>query len=96
MSMNRLIGILLLILLGLQYSLWIGEGSVSHVVRLKYDIDTQQQENTRLTERNRILALEVESLKRGLDSVEERAREDMGMIKPGETFYMVIDPDPNP
>lgn len=90
--MKLLTGILLLILLGLQYSLWIGEGSISHVYRLKHDIVAQQQENSRLSERNNILALEVDSLKAGIDSVEERAREDMGMIKPGETFFMVIDP----
>jgi cell division protein FtsB len=91
--MKWLIPILLILFIGLQYRLWIGEGSLADVARLDRDIQQQQVENDRLQERNRVLMLEVQALKSGLDSVEERAREDMGMIKPGETFFMVVEPE---
>ena len=90
--MKWLIVSLVIVLLGLQYRLWVGEGSLADVVRLNQEIDAQALENDRLKERNRVLATEVESLKSGLDAVEERAREDLGMIKPGETFFMVVEP----
>lgn len=85
---------LLLILLVLQYRLWVGDGSVAHMVRLDRELQRQSAANERLQERNRILALEVEDLKEGLNSIEERAREEMGMIKEGETFYMLIEANP--
>lgn len=90
--MKWLIPILLILLAGLQYRLWVGEGSLADVVRLNEEIKTQTLENDRLRERNRVLATEVKGLKSGIDAVEERAREDLGMIKPDETFFMVVDP----
>jgi cell division protein FtsB len=91
--MKWLIAALAVCLLFLQYRLWIGEGSLAEVVQLQRQIKEQQNEIERLQERNRILALEVRELKTGLDTVEERARSDMGMIKEGETFYMIIEKD---
>ncbi len=90
--MKWLIPTLLILLCGLQYRLWVGEGSLADVVRLSNEIDAQAQENDRLRQRNTVLAAEVDGLKSGLDAVEERAREDLGMIKPGETFFMVVEP----
>ncbi len=58
---------------------------------LQHKVDIQQEENDALRERNSILAGEVNDLKDGLESVEERARTDLGMVKEGETFYMVAD-----
>jgi len=75
----------------LQYRLWVGEGSLAQRQVLKHKVEVQQQENEVLRERNRVLANEVANLKDGLESVEERARTDLGMIKEGETFYMVVD-----
>ena len=72
---------------------WIGEGSIEHRVELKRKITRQQGENAAMSERNRILALEVDALKSGYAAIEERAREQMGMIKKGETFFMIIDSD---
>ncbi len=91
--MKILITILVILLIGLQYRLWVGEGSLAHRVELQKKIEQQQAENDALSERNRILALEVEALKSGLDGVEERAREQMGMVKQGETFFMIVDPE---
>lgn len=77
----------------LQYRLWVGEGSLAEVVGLQDQITVQQLEIDELQERNRILALEVTELKTGVKTIEERARTDMGMIKEGETFYIVVDED---
>jgi len=89
--MKWFVGILLVLFCALQYRLWIGEGSFAHVARLKAEIEEQSAENDRLKERNQILAIEVDALKSGTDSIEERARGDMGMIRKGETFYMVVE-----
>ena len=93
--MKIFIVILVVLLLLLNYRLWFSEGSFSHRTELQQQIDQQQAENTRLRERNQVLALEVEELKSGLDSIEERAREQMGMIKKDETFFMIVKPENN-
>ncbi len=87
--MKWLFAILIILLLALQYRLWQGEGSYMHAAKLERDIKQQQAENDRMRERNRILDVEVQDLKSGADSVEERARNDIGMIKKDETFFMI-------
>jgi cell division protein FtsB len=89
--MRWLLVILTLLFLLLQYRLWVGEGSMAQRQVLQHKVDIQQEENDVLHERNSILAGEVSDLKDGLESVEERARTDLGMVKEGETFYMVVD-----
>ena len=84
---------LLLVLLLLQSRLWLGEGSVPEVLRLREAVEAQRAENARLDERNRALAADVADLRRGLDGIEERARRDLGMIGEDERFYRVIDGD---
>ena len=66
--------VLILLLGGLQYRLWVGEGSLAQVSGLNEQIAEQQGENQRLLERNRILEAEVMELKQGMETVEERAR----------------------
>jgi cell division protein FtsB len=83
--------VLLMMFLVLQYRLWIGPGSWAQIASLKRDIEQQQQHNDRLITRNRMLEGEVLSLRSGLEAIEEHARNDLGMIKRGETFYLVID-----
>ena len=87
--MKWLILVLLVLFAALQYRLWYGEGSFSSSVKLERDIKQQEAENDRMRERNRILDVEVQDLKSGADSVEERARNDIGMIKKDETFFMI-------
>ncbi|MDR7090103.1 MULTISPECIES: septum formation initiator family protein [Cellvibrio] len=89
--MKWLLGVLIILLAGLQYRLWIGDGSLAQAHRLEADIKLQQAENDRMRERNRILDVEVEELKTGLDTIEERARNDIGLIKKDETFFMILD-----
>jgi cell division protein FtsB len=83
--------VLLLLLGGLQYRLWVGEGSLAQVSSLNKQIADQQGENERLLERNRILEAEVRELKQGMETVEERARQELGMVKEGETLYQLIE-----
>ncbi len=82
-----LLGLLLL----LQYPLWFGSGGLLTLWRLHQETGIQQEENLRLKERNQILGAKVLNLKKGLDSIEERARTELGMVKKGETFYRVIE-----
>ncbi len=79
----------LALLVGLQYRLWIGDGSLAHVARLKQEISSQQSENEKLLERNRVLTAEVIELKQGLETIEERARHELGMVKEGETLFQL-------
>lgn len=89
--MRWLIVVLAILLLVLQYRLWIGEGSLAQRAELRRTASQQQARNERLAERNNILAGEVAALKNGLDALEERARHDLGMVREGETFYLVVD-----
>ena len=81
--------VLILLLAGLQYRLWVGDGSLAQVEELQQQIIAQQGENERLLERNRILEAEVLELKQGVETVEERARHELGMLKEGETLYQL-------
>ncbi|WP_370979030.1 cell division protein FtsB [Agaribacterium sp. ZY112] len=91
--MKKLFVVLSILLLMSQYRLWVGEGSFAHIAELKRNITKQTAENQRLRAQNQRLALEVEGLRNGYDSVEEKAREELGLIKPGETFYLFIEPE---
>lgn len=89
--MRWLIALLVALLGTLQYSLWVGSGSLAQVHRLHVAVVKQTQENDRLAERNSALEAEVYDLKHGFAAIEERARTELGMIKKGETFYQVIE-----
>ncbi|MDX9687028.1 MULTISPECIES: cell division protein FtsB [Halopseudomonas] len=83
----------LALLAALQYRLWVGEGSLAHVAQLKQEIAEQQRENEKLLERNRVLTAEVIELKQGLETIEERARHELGMVKEGETLFQLSGDD---
>ncbi len=84
--------LLLVLLVYLQSRLWFGEGSYAQASALHREIAAQREENDQLEQLNRQLRSEVFALKHGLDSVEARARHDLGMIREGETFYLVHQP----
>lgn len=90
--MKLLIGVLILLLIGLQYKLWFGDGSLSEVVQLSRELEIQKEKLHILEERNKILEAQVLDLQNGLDAFEEKARNDLGMIKQGETFIQLIPP----
>jgi cell division protein FtsB len=85
---------LLLLLFALQSKLWFGAGGLPDARALQQTVKEQRVENARLQQRNDALSAEVEDLKSGETAVEERARSELGMVKPGETFYRVVEPHP--
>lgn len=91
----RWLRVLLVVLAGLlallQFRLWTGEGGRHSVAVLNEAVQAQTRENVGLEQRNAALAAEVEDLKTGEAAVEERARSELGMILPGETFYRVVE-----
>ena len=88
----RVLVLVLHALLGLlQYKLWFGSNGHREVAALRAQVAAQQAENLRLQQRNEALAAEVEDLKSGEAAIEERARSELGMVKPGEVFYRVVD-----
>lgn len=91
MTRRRLLLLLLVILVGLQFRLWTGTGSWEQITSLRRDIVQQKKVNENLNLRNERLYSEVRSLKNDLDSIEERARNDMGLIKSNETFYLIVE-----
>jgi cell division protein FtsB len=84
--------VLLILLIALQVHLWTGQGGLREVWRLEQSVATQKAENARLKKRNETLSAEVEDLKHGEEAIEERARSELGLLKPGETFYQVVEP----
>src|SRR3546814_21051793 len=77
----------------LQYRLWFGHGGAGDVRALSQQVEQQRRDNGGLQQRNDALAAEVAELKSedGGAAVEERARSELGMSKPGETFYRVVE-----
>lgn len=84
--------ILILVLIGLQLKLWSGNGSMHEVDGLRVAVKKQAEENTKLQQRNQAVGADVLDLKHGDQAVEARARTELGLIKPGETFYQVVEP----
>lgn len=92
--MKKIIVILLMLLVILQYKIWLGDGGVPEILQLQEESEAVQLQVNNLKERNGSLEAEVRDLKTGLDAIEERARSELGMIRKNETYYQVIDPDP--
>ncbi|HXY97618.1 MAG TPA: cell division protein FtsB [Steroidobacteraceae bacterium] len=88
--MKWLAAALAVVLVLLQYRIWVSDNGVRKVERLKQAVALQQAEDAQLVERNRQLAAEVRDLKTGMDALEERARSDLGMIARNESFYQVV------
>jgi len=81
--------ILLLLLVILQWQLWNGRGSVRDVAQLQAKLVEQKDANAKAALSNERLASEVNDLKDGLEMVEERARAELGMVKPNEVFVQI-------
>ena len=82
---------LALLLAWLQYRFWFGPGNSGEVMTLEAQVEHQNRDNDGLQQRNDALAAEVQDLKEGQAAIEERARSELGMIKPGEKFYRVVE-----
>ena len=88
--MKAIILVLVILLIVLQYKLWIEDGGVNQVMRLKREVAAKQIENDGLRDRNRALQAEVNDLRTGHAAMEEHARRELGMVKRGETFYLLL------
>lgn len=94
-ELNSLIGLLmrpilvflLLALIGLQYKLWLGDGSVTQWFNLEKKLAAEEQENKQLAARNRAIEADIIELKSGEQALEEQARYELGMVKDGEVYY---------
>ena len=87
----RILTLLLLALVcSLQYDLWWGKNGLAEYHEAQSYVTRQMDDNEQLVTRNALLYREIEDLNKGLASVEELARNDLGMIKPGETFYRLL------
>ncbi len=86
----------LLLLLGiLQYRLWFADGSLAEQHRLQLRVEEVTRINSELQARNAILEREVMELQSGNKGVEQRAREQLGLVREGETFYQIVEsPEP--
>lgn len=86
----RMLGIVLAVLLLLiQYPLWLGKGGWLRVWELDRQLHAEEGVNARLAARNGALQAEVDDLRAGKQALEERARYELGMVKPGEIFVQV-------
>ena len=94
MVLRIIAAILLVLVLALQYRLWVSPNGMRDLWRTEKAIEAQTQENERLAERNRTMAAEVRDLKEGRAAIEERARTDLGMVGGNETFFQVVPPPP--
>jgi len=86
--------ILVVLLLLLQYPLWLGKGSWLKVWDFNRQVEAQQLVNQQTKARNALLDAEVRDLKQGTAAIEERARSELGMIKRDEVFYQIIETSP--
>nr|WP_136250537.1 cell division protein FtsB [Ningiella ruwaisensis] len=82
--------ILITLLIGLQVRLWFGKNSISDYNSMQEQIAQLRQQNANLEQRNALLKADIEDLELGIDSMEERARNELGLIKEGETFYRIL------
>jgi cell division protein FtsB len=78
----------------LQYPLWLGKGGWLRVWEVDRQVKTQKDTNNRLQARNESLDAEVRDLKQGYDAIEERARYELGMVKQDEVFFQILDKGP--
>ena len=91
--LRTLIFCLLGIVLALQYALWFGKSNVVDLIHLGRSVLQLEKENLSLRERNNRLHAEVNEIKNRVEAIEARAREHLGLIMPGETYFQVVPAD---
>ena len=89
--MKALAGLLAVLIVLVQYPLWLGKGGWLRVWEVDRQLETQVARNERLERRNVALDAEVRDLKQGVDALEERARYELGMVKSDEVFFQIVE-----
>lgn len=88
--MKPMLVVLLALFALLQYELWFSQGGLRSVWHLKEAISVQSQKNHQAQLKNQTIAADIHDLKSGNEAIEERARNNLGMVKRDETFYQVV------
>ena len=89
--MKVLAGILGALIVAIQFPLWLGKGGWLRVWEVDRQVAAQRQKNAQLETRNAGIAAEVRDLKQGIDAIEERARYELGMVRPDEVFLQIVE-----
>ena len=89
--MRVLAGIFAALILLIQYPLWLGKGGWLRAWEVDRRLSAQKDTNESLERRNVALGAEVRDLKQGFDAIEERARYELGFVKPGEVFFQIVE-----
>ncbi|MBA6253714.1 MAG: cell division protein FtsB [Colwellia sp.] len=93
--MRAITVLLLVFLMLLQHRLWFGKNSVPDYLALEQEVKREIADNNKLKQRNKLLYADTDDLKSGVEAIEERARNELGMIKENETFFRVIPSEKN-
>lgn len=82
--------LLIIVLIGLHYRLWFGDNAYSEHLAMTAKVEELKQANEALRLRNKIMMADIKDLKSGLDAIEEKARNELGLIKENEVFYRIV------
>ncbi|MBA6232445.1 MULTISPECIES: cell division protein FtsB [unclassified Colwellia] len=93
--MRAITVLLLIFIVLLQHRLWFGKNSVPDYLALENEVQRQILDNDKLKQRNKLLYADTDDLKSGVEAIEERARNELGMIKEGEIFFRLIPSEKN-
>ena len=91
MSHRVLFGVLVLLLVFMQYAIWAGKNNILDLFTLNSTLNELTEQNKKLRNRNDRLHAEVIDIKSRLSAIEAHARSELGLIKPGETFFQIIE-----
>ncbi|MDP3589387.1 MAG: septum formation initiator family protein [Methylobacter sp.] len=89
--MKIIVAIIILLIIHFQYRIWIGDGSVAQIDAYQQRLDLLKKQAEEKRQRNEALYAEVLDLRKGQEAIEERARDELGMIKEDEMFFHVLE-----
>lgn len=89
--MKIIVAIVILLIVHLQYRIWVGDGSIAEIEAYQQRLDELKKQVEEKRQRNEALYAEVLDLRKGQEAIEERARDELGMIKEDETFFHVLE-----
>jgi cell division protein FtsB len=89
--MKVILAVVVLLIGLLQYRLWYGDGGIEQTKTFQQELNDLKKQVEEKHFRNKALYAEVEDLRKGQEAIEERARNELGMIKEGETFFQVLE-----
>ena len=88
--MRLFVFVLLCLFALLQYHLWFGKNGLQDRHALQEEVELVLESNSELRQRNLMMFSEIEDLKEGTEAIEERARNELGLVKEGETFFRIV------